>query len=393
MKKYGDVSRKFVGSIWKENSMHNSRYGLVLRTSGAMGDQGSSTHYSSEVYETNISSAQTLSDNSNPGITPTSKLYSTSASCGSSATALPCTNYSVNAFAVPYSSPSTLIAISGGSAAYTCPSSGGGGTDVVVGGAMASPSGTTSSTPSTAALQSIIANTGSLPVYNYETRWASQYYVNSIDATVAAASAYAGAKAIAAIDAQAAQANYTQAQSLNNSFSPNNTIETNWKSVNTISFKQALRKTYTLNTADISTLKAIAAQCPLSGGSVVFRARTILNGYYRMVLEYPGDCSNAGSGARAANTEGIETEGGITNNNIRLYPNPNNGSMMLEYSIKGDARLLISDFTGNLVGAYDMPATENSIEVKNNYLQNGVYMYRIISNDILIKVGKIVVMQ
>ena len=53
----------------------------------------------------------------------------------------------------------------------------------------------------------------------------------------------------------------------------------------------------------------------------------------------------------------------------------------------------ISDLTGNLVGIYPMPATENTIQVKNNYLQNGVYFYRVICNDAVIKLGKIVIMQ
>ena len=83
----------------------------------------------------------------------------------------------------------------------------------------------------------------------------------------------------------------------------------------------------------------------------------------------------------------------VDNVAIKLFPNPNNGTMSLTYNLHTDAVMEISDLTGNLVGIYPMPATENTIQVKNNYLQNGVYFYRVICNDAVIKLGKIVIMQ
>ena len=81
------------------------------------------------------------------------------------------------------------------------------------------------------------------------------------------------------------------------------------------------------------------------------------------------------------------------NAKINLYPNPNNGTMMLDYSINDDASLEITDITGNLVGTYNLPATETTMKVQSNNLQNGMYLYRVISNNVVIKLGKIVVMQ
>ena len=78
---------------------------------------------------------------------------------------------------------------------------------------------------------------------------------------------------------------------------------------------------------------------------------------------------------------------------IKLFPNPNNGTMSLTYNLHTDAVMQISDLTGNLVGSYYMPSTNTNIPVQNNYLQNGVYLYRVICNDVIIKLGKIVVMQ
>jgi hypothetical protein len=91
----------------------------------------------------------------------------------------------------------------------------------------------------------------------------------------------------------------------------------------------------------------------------------------------------------------LETVGIKQNKNIEIniYPNPNNGSMTLEYSINNDARLEIMDITSTLVGTYNLPVTSNTIQIKNDNLQNGIYLYRVISNNAVIKQGKIVVMQ
>ena len=101
-----------------------------------------------------------------------------------------------------------------------------------------------------------------------------------------------------------------------------------------------------------------------------------------------------GAGNRIANnnenTESISLDNSQT---ATLYPNPNNGSMNIDYNIKEDARLEIMDITGKLVVTYNLPATGTTLQIKNNYLQNGMYLYRVISNDKLIKLGKFVVMQ
>jgi len=67
--------------------------------------------------------------------------------------------------------------------------------------------------------------------------------------------------------------------------------------------------------------------------------------------------------------------------------------MMLDYNVKADANLEISDLSGRLVGTYFLPAAGTHAEVKNNELYNGVYIYRVTSNGVVIKIGKIIVMQ
>jgi len=81
------------------------------------------------------------------------------------------------------------------------------------------------------------------------------------------------------------------------------------------------------------------------------------------------------------------------NQTISLYPNPNNGSMLVEYSIVSDAVIQINDVAGKVVGEYNLSSLNNKLEIHNDNLLNGVYLYRIMSNNTVLKTGKIVIMK
>jgi hypothetical protein len=82
-------------------------------------------------------------------------------------------------------------------------------------------------------------------------------------------------------------------------------------------------------------------------------------------------------------------------NNLQMsiFPNPNNGNMFVDYKITTDAIMEIVYLNGNLVGTYNLPVTDSHIEIKNDKLQSGVYLYRIISNNNMVKFGKIVIIK
>ncbi len=393
-------------SNWFENTMHNSQYGLVLRNSGIMGDQGSTgrpQYHCGDifgVYGSDITMAHTLSDGSDPGHTgATSILYNLAATCASSVTTtyLPCQNsFVVGSFGTAYTasgSTVTLVAVAGNGYSL-CPGEGGSGNGRMADGSNQDENAGVGGVPSDSLLESYLYTGGtSLPVYDYETHWAMQHYVNSIKPTISASATYANAKGFALVDAAMKNGDYTNAQSMNNAISPNNIIERNWKRVDNILIKL---QSDSLNQNDVSILQGIAQQCPLTGGSIVYKARALLNVQFNAIFTYPNDCpvnNGVSTSSRIENasvapakTEQIQT--------VNLYPNPNNGTMMLDYSIKDDAHLEITDITGNLVGTYYLPATGTTMKIQSDNLQNGMYLYRVISNyNVIIKLGKIVVMQ
>ena len=83
----------------------------------------------------------------------------------------------------------------------------------------------------------------------------------------------------------------------------------------------------------------------------------------------------------------------INNSRIYIFPNPNNGNMYIAYNLTENARLEITNVTGNIVGTYNMPAANTTLQIKSNDLSNGIYFYRVMCNDAMIKLGKIVIIQ
>jgi len=78
---------------------------------------------------------------------------------------------------------------------------------------------------------------------------------------------------------------------------------------------------------------------------------------------------------------------------VTIYPNPSNGIFSINYDLKQNAQIQITDVSGKLVGTYNIETTENNIKIKNDNLQAGVYLYRVISNGANLKTGKIVVVK
>jgi hypothetical protein len=81
------------------------------------------------------------------------------------------------------------------------------------------------------------------------------------------------------------------------------------------------------------------------------------------------------------------------NGEILIYPNPTSGSITVEYKVRHTAILEITDISGKLVGTYTLPFDSYKIEVRNEKLENGMYLYRINSDGTVLKTGKVAVMK
>jgi hypothetical protein len=94
------------------------------------------------------------------------------------------------------------------------------------------------------------------------------------------------------------------------------------------------------------------------------------------------------------NSVGIN-EIGKKNRKIKLYPNPNNGNMQLDYSLsEGENGIVkIMDVTGKLIITYVLEKDKTNIAISEAALKNGVYFYQIIVNGEVVNSDKLVIIK
>ena len=163
----------------------------------------------------------------------------------------------------------------------------------------------------------------------------------------------------------------------NNAIAVTDIWEQNEKAVNHI-FLNTIAKGIPLNTTQVALLKAIAVQCPLTGGSAVFRARSLLvsAGDY----DFGDDevnCQSIGQRNSIDESELLSNENGL----IKLYPNPTTGMVQVELSapsIGGYIALL--DSYGKVVMEQRFPETFR-ISFQTGQLPAGVYICKIHFDD------------
>jgi hypothetical protein len=92
-------------------------------------------------------------------------------------------------------------------------------------------------------------------------------------------------------------------------------------------------------------------------------------------------------------TVGIFEE--IINVRINLFPNPNSGSMQLDYDLGNNsaATMKLYDVTGKLVTTYNLLNTKGSLQMNEQSMYNGIYFYHILAGEKLLKADKIVIIK
>jgi len=195
------------------------------------------------------------------------------------------------------------------------------------------------------------------------------------------------------IETDIAMGQYNDARTDNNAIQPQNQIETYQKNFNNL-YLRWLQNPNTLDSTQIEGIEAIAFLCPLESGNSVFQARSLLDLWSGIVAPFTENCdtSNSSIGHTMVKiSEGVDT----INYNIKIYPNPNNGNMTLEYSlIEGEkGEIIITDINGKEVFRSLMLENGTSMLIHSSQLCDGIYSYRIEMNGQLRKTGKLIIIQ
>jgi hypothetical protein len=152
----------------------------------------------------------------------------------------------------------------------------------------------------------------------------------------------------------------------NAAITTNLTVDTNHKLVNNIVLH--LLAADTLATGDLTTLEAIAAQCPQEGGDAVYEARAMVSYFTGEQFDNSACIGGEERENEMANTVAVE--------NITIYPNPAT-NMVIVQGAPEDAQVNITDHLGRLVHASKLQS--NRIELTT--LQNGVYNVQVFSSE------------
>lgn len=167
----------------------------------------------------------------------------------------------------------------------------------------------------------------------------------------------------------------------------------------------------TVNVTPIPTVTAVTSQSVLcddgSSGAAILTASTTASSVLwndgsttttisvtpTITTVYTVTATDAGCSADAYVTVTVSNCTGIDElsaNGISLYPNPNNGivNVAIPTSLTGKASIQIFDALGKLVITEVL--NNESTTIHTNSLTNGIYMFKVISNNNTIKVGKIV---
>jgi len=90
------------------------------------------------------------------------------------------------------------------------------------------------------------------------------------------------------------------------------------------------------------------------------------------------------------------TTAAFDDQSFKLYPNPNDGNMVLSYSLaeKLGGTFNLYDITGRLINKYTLTEGENnSLKITESNLTNGVYFYSILVDNKVKAYNKIIIVK
>ncbi|MFN8279179.1 MAG: T9SS type A sorting domain-containing protein [Saprospiraceae bacterium] len=150
-------------------------------------------------------------------------------------------------------------------------------------------------------------------------------------------------------------------------FSPQNAIKSSQKSLWQIYVPKIMDSALSLNPAEYYTIFAIANQCPLSGGDVVFEARSILSsiGY-----------STAFNDDLLCTPPLQQTKKSATSNTTSLIVS--NDQMLLQLpEFENLKELCLLDINGKMIQKYDVTEIAQMNIILPNSIPSGVYLIQL----------------
>ena len=151
--------------------------------------------------------------------------------------------------------------------------------------------------------------------------------------------------------------------------------EENLKKVNKVQINQLLAKGNKLSNEDIALLESVAYQCDMQGGEAVQTARAMLTWFDMKKYHFKRE--------NGCQTEIYTKSQKSNSSDIRIYPNPSDGNIVVDCGSLTTTQLNIFDVNGKVVLSQNINDKRTPINI--SHLSNGIYYCRLLGNENAIK--------
>jgi len=188
---------------------------------------------------------------------------------------------------------------------------------------------------------------------------------------------------------------YDEAKTALTSFTPTDTIEANYKTVDSIYAYIIGAGVYVMDSLDSVHLYRIAYQCPDMGGMAVYQARTMLNLLTNSEWEFSDSCTTAGGRVGHKHTGPPVNNNQpqpLVSKNAKVYPNPANSLLNIEVQLPQGTTYEVCMYStlGEKVICEELSQNLTTLPINN--LTSGIYYYRITDAvGTLVKADKIMI--
>ena len=138
----------------------------------------------------------------------------------------------------------------------------------------------------------------------------------------------------------------------------------------------------------LASLESIAGQCPLTGGSAVFKARSLLAMVQDFIYDDEMLCEQIGE----RGNKGFD----ISNSHIfTLFPNPAKNEVTASFSSSSELNreIVLSDATGKEIWHKEVPKSNRSVVFETTGMQPGVYFCTLLENDVRRGIEKLIIIR
>lgn len=179
---------------------------------------------------------------------------------------------------------------------------------------------------------------------------------------------------------------------------PANNTETKVKAVLQILFDNVVNEEEELSAGQIEDLIEIAELCPYDYGFGVYMARNLLLITDTFTVRYYNDCEAVPVSAGkwdGENNQNSPTSSGSDNELFKLYPNPANNIIVLDYVLPDNQEINaifeLRDLTGRIIMNVQLNKNRTFINMDN--LNAGVYSYSLLESEQIKYAGKQIIIK